>query len=307
MLKILGTIDLPSHKQSGGFDHAAVHRASHLLFVAHTANDALDVIDTTVDQYIESISGLTGIAGALVSEKENLVFTSNRGENTIGIFSLQDNHSITKIPVDLRPNGLAYDPTNHLLLVAHVGDPAISGSFTVALVDILREQKVSSIPVPGRTRWAVYDPKAEVFYINISNPPQIIVIDPHQPDRVSGQIDIPAEGPHGLDLDIDNHRLYCACDGRQLLALNPEKGQILNRAELSGIPDVIFLNKNLDHLYVAIGDPGVIEVYAASTLSRIETLPTGQGAHTLGFDASSNKVYVFLPQSHQATVFIDQE
>jgi DNA-binding beta-propeller fold protein YncE len=307
MLKLQGSIDLPPHPQPGGFDHAAVHLASHRLFVAHTANDAIDIIDTAVDRYIESLPGLTGVAGALVYEKENLLFTSNRGENTVGILALASSSPITKVPVDLRPNGLAYDPIRRLLLAAHVGDPAIPASYTLGLVDIDKKQKAASIPVPGRTRWAVFDPLAEVFYVNISYPAQILVIDPRKPDRISRHMDVPAEGPHGLDLEIENRRLYCACDGKQLLAIHPEDGQILLQAALGGTPDVIFLNPTLDHLYVAIGDPGIIEVYAASTLARIQTIQTERGAHTIGFDPSRNKVYAFLPQRHQAAVFIDQE
>ena len=42
-LKLAGYIDLPAHQGRGGFDHAALHAASGRLFVAHTANDALDV------------------------------------------------------------------------------------------------------------------------------------------------------------------------------------------------------------------------------------------------------------------------
>ena len=44
-LQHLGFIDLPSHVKDGGFDHAAVHEPTVRIFVAHTANDAIDVID----------------------------------------------------------------------------------------------------------------------------------------------------------------------------------------------------------------------------------------------------------------------
>ena len=43
-LELLGHIELPGNLKPGGFDHAAVHCASGRLYVAHTANDALDVI-----------------------------------------------------------------------------------------------------------------------------------------------------------------------------------------------------------------------------------------------------------------------
>ena len=90
---------LPTHRQPGGFDHAAVHRASARLYVAHTANDALDVIDCARDRYLHSIAGLTSVAGALVSDARRLVFTSNRGDHTVGIFAPDAEEALVKVPV----------------------------------------------------------------------------------------------------------------------------------------------------------------------------------------------------------------
>src|SRR5438034_1036608 len=66
-LRHLGYVELPAHVRPGGFDHAAVYRATTHVYVAHTINDAVDVIDGAVDRYLHSIPGLTGVAGALVS------------------------------------------------------------------------------------------------------------------------------------------------------------------------------------------------------------------------------------------------
>lgn len=87
ILEQVGEIPLPVHAAPGGFDHAAVHTRRRLLYVAHTANSALDVIHCETSTYARSISGLDAIAGALVSEEHDLAFTSNRGENTVGIFA----------------------------------------------------------------------------------------------------------------------------------------------------------------------------------------------------------------------------
>ena len=56
-----------------------------------------------------------------------------------------------------------------------------------------------SVRVPGRTRWTVFDAQAEVFYVNIADPAQIVVLPSDAPDRVARTITIPAPGPHGLD------------------------------------------------------------------------------------------------------------
>src|SRR5439155_19080024 len=80
-LRLLGHIELPAHRSNGGFDHADIHPPTDRIYVAHTSNDSIDVINCARDRYIESIPGLIGVAGALVSDTRGLVFTSNRGEN----------------------------------------------------------------------------------------------------------------------------------------------------------------------------------------------------------------------------------
>src|SRR5215510_4810388 len=163
-LQQIAEIQLPAHAKAGGFDHAAVRGRRGLLYVAHTANDAVDVIDCGTNRYLRSIPGLTAVAGALVSEAHGLVFTSNRGENTVGIFSAEREGNVTKVGVGIGPNGLAYAPDRRLLLAANVGDPARRGSHTVSLVDVGRGALIAEVPVPGRTRWAVHDAETGRFY-----------------------------------------------------------------------------------------------------------------------------------------------
>jgi DNA-binding beta-propeller fold protein YncE len=304
-LKTIARIELPEHIQPGGFDHATIHAGTHRLFVAHTINNSIDMIDCVADRYISSIPGLIGVAGVLVSEERGLVFTSNRGENTVGIFAPGDEKNIGKVPVGIRPNGLSFDPQRGLLLAANVGTPDIPGSFTLSIVDILKQEMVYSIPVPGRTRWTVFDAQRNEFFVNIAAPAQIIVVDADHPNLTARVMDIPAAGPHGLDQDASTGRLFCACDSGKLFSLESASGKILSMAELSGTPDVIYFNLALRHLYVAVGDPGIIDVFDTDTLMRLEVVSTEKGAHTLAFDASQNKVYAFLPSLHRAQVFAD--
>ena len=68
---------------------------------------------------------------------------------------------------------------------------------------------------------------------------------------------------------------------------------------------MIFFNAHLRHLYVAVGEPGVIDVLDTESWRRIETVPTERGAHTLAFDARHDTVYAFLPETHRAAVYHD--
>jgi DNA-binding beta-propeller fold protein YncE len=299
-----GFIDLPAHTNAGGFDHAAVHAPTGRIYVAHTANDAVDVIDIGARRHVDSIPGLTSVAGALVAEPD-LVFTSNRGENTVGVFTVSDPR-VEKIAVGIRPNGLAYDPRRGRLLAAHVGDPTIPGSCSVSLVDVRAGKRIVDIPVAGRTRWTVYDPVADAFHVNIADPPQIVVVEAGDPVRVRRTVTVAHAGPHGLDIDVVRRRLFCACDAGVLLELDADTGKLLATHAIAGVPDVVFFNAALAHLYVAIGDPGVIEVFETAPLRRLESVRTEAGAHTLSFDAIRHIVCAFLPDSHRAAVYEDR-
>jgi DNA-binding beta-propeller fold protein YncE len=305
MLRSLGHIELPPHRSGGGFDHADVHSPTDRIYVAHTANDSIDVIDCAKDRYIESIPGLTAVAGALVSEARGLIFTTNRGENTVSVFAPGDERNAFKIAVGIRPNGVAFDSKRGLLVVANVGDPAVADSYTASVVDIERKERVSEIKVPGRTRWAICDPRTETFFINIGSPARIVAIDARDPNKISKEYVVPADGPHGLELDPATGRLFCACDAGILFAIDAASGHVLGDVPLSGAPDVIFLNHRTGHLFVAIGDPGVIDVVDIAEMRREEVVPTEAGAHTLALDRKRSKVYAFLPRSHRAAVFVD--
>jgi DNA-binding beta-propeller fold protein YncE len=264
----------------------------------------VDVIDIEARKHVASILGLSAVAGALVAEPD-LVFTSNRGENTVGIFHAVDAPHVDKIVVGVRPNGLAYDPRRGRLLAAHVGDPAVPGSCTVSVVDVRTRERIADIAVAGRTRWTVYDPVADAFHVNIADPGQIVVVGSDDPVGIRRVVAIPHVGPHGLDIDVGRRRLFCACDAGVLLEVEADSGEVLATEAIAGVPDVVFFNAALRRLYVAIGEPGVIEVFDTAPLRRHETVATEAGAHTLSFDATRNIVCAFLPASHRAAVYKD--
>ncbi len=273
--------------------------------MAHTANDAVDVIDCGRDKYLRSIPQLQGVAGVLVSDEKDLVFTSNRGEKTVGIFPQGQENRLEKVRVGGFPNGLAFDPSRNRLLAANVSKLEDSTPVTVSVVDARTKALISDIRVPGRTRWTVFDGKRDKFYVNISKPSRIVVLDSTDPDGLVSSYEVPATGPHGLDIDLEGGRLFCACDQGGLYTVDLEAGKVSLASGLSGPPDVIFYNSLLDHLYVTIGDPGVIDVFETKAMNLIETVKTEPGAHTIGFNPETHKVYAFMPESHRASVYVD--
>jgi hypothetical protein len=302
-LQHAGYVGLPKHEGSGGFDHAASHAQTGQVYVAHTANSAVDVFDPASGKHLFSVPQLPGVAGVLVSDEAQLVIASNRAENTVAIFPPGPHPEVSRIAVGVRPNGLAYDHGRRQVLVANVGDPAIPGSHTLSLVSLDDRALGAQIVVPGRTRWAVYDPDALAFYVNIADPAQIVVVDARQPDRVARTFAVPSAGPHGLDLDLNTHRLFCACDAGMLVVLDARSGKVLGQNSLSGSPDVVFFDRVHNRLYVAVGDPGVVDIFDTRAMEKLGSIGTERGAHTLALAPAGNQLYAFLPASHRAAIY----
>jgi DNA-binding beta-propeller fold protein YncE len=314
-LRLTGHVELPDHKGKGGFDHAAVHAATGHVYVAHTANDAVDVFDPASGRHLHSITDLPGVAGAFVSDVDQVVLTTNRAADTIGVFAPLAapgrDPVVRRLGVGVRPNGLTYDPGRRLALAANVGDPQVAGSHTLSMVTLDGSSGRREIPVAGRTRWAIFDPGAQLFYVNIMDPAEIVVVDPRRPDRVARKFEVPHAGPHGLDLDPQTRRLFCACDAGVLVTLDARSGAVLGEAPLSGVPDVVFFNPARRQLYVAVGDPGVIDVFSTATptatMTKLATIETEPGAHTTALAPATapggDRLYAFLPKTHRAAIY----
>jgi hypothetical protein len=117
-------------------------------------------------------------------------------------------------------------------------------------------------------------------------------------------IGVPADGPHGLWLD--GQRLFCAADANTLVILHRDTGAALGTVPLPGAPDVVMHDAGLCHLYIAVGEPGAVCVVDNGRLQLLETVPTEHGAHTLGIDPQRHAVFVFLPASGGAAVYLDR-
>jgi DNA-binding beta-propeller fold protein YncE len=299
----IGYVTLPDHLGKGGFDHAAVHAATGHVYVAHTANDTVDVFDPDSRQHLFSVPDLPGAAGVLVSDEGQLVIVSSRAANAIGVFAPRSAPAVRRIDVGMHPNGLAYDHRRQIVLAANVGAPSVPGSHTLSVVGLGRDTLRAEIPVSGRTRWALFDPGPELFYINIAEPAEIVVVDPRQPDRIARTFAVNHAGPHGLDLDNATGRLFCACDAGMLVTLDARSGRVLAESALSGVPDVVFFNRQHRQVYVAVGDPGVIDVFTTATMERLATVETEAGAHTTALSPAGDRLYAFLPRTHRAAIY----
>ena len=300
ILERTGFVPLPAGDRPG-FDHADTWLDDNdvRLFVAHTGADRVDVIDCEARAFLRSIHELPGVAGVLIDKEHDLLFTSDRGCARVSVFRCSDESLIGRVAVGQHPNGLAYDRERRRLYSFNLGEPLGVGC-TASVVDIDSMAVSAEIPLPGRPRWAVYDPVSDTIYANVLDPAVVLRIDPVAVSTI-GSIDVPVAGPHGLW--VDDGRLFCAADGGALVVIDRDSGDISATLPLPGVPDVVWHNPERAELYVAVGDPGSVTVVDTAGLAVVGTVATEPGAHTLGWDPTHETLYVFCPESSGAALF----
>ncbi len=288
-IAVLGSLPLPP---GAGFDHACVHAGSGRVFVAHTAADAIEVLDGPQGRRIATIGGCSEGSGALHLEGTHLVAVASRGHGKVLLLDAIESARVGQFSVGARPNGLAYDPAGQNLLVADVGTDGVS------LHEIPSGRRRAARSLPGRPRWCSFDAERNRFLVAIREPAEILALDSRDLE-VSATIDIPAKGPHGLDLSLTLGLGFTACDDGQVVAFTLDGGERRFTCQVGGSPDVIFHNDRRSELYVATaeGDLAVIDT-AHGVLAQ--TVPTGVGAHTFAFDSERQRLYVFVPEPPRA-------
>jgi hypothetical protein len=295
----VGFIAIPPGAKPG-FDHADVHRQRRRVYVAHTGADRIEVFDCNARTYLHALPAeLPGVAGVLIDEQHDLLFSSDRGAARVSVFGCSDEELHGQVEVRPHPNGLAYDRQRRHLYSFNLGEP-LGENCTASIVGLDSMGVIAELPLPGRPRWAVYDPERNVIYANIHKPAQIVVIDCERA-LIERALEVPSAGPHGLWLD--SGRLFCAADGGELAVLERDSGDVIASLPLPGVPDVVMHDPELERLYVAIGDPWLVSSFDSERLEQLETVETEKGAHTTCWDPISQCLYVFCPRSGGAAVY----
>jgi hypothetical protein len=297
-LSQVGFVPIPP-AATPGFDHADIYRAGRRMYVAQTGADRVDVIDCRTQTFLRSLPGLPGVAGVLIDEEHDLLFTSDRGAARVSVFRCSDEQLRGRVDVGPHPNGLACDRRRRRLYTFNLGEP-LGENCTASIVDLNAMRMLGELALPGRPRWALYDEECDRIHANIREPAEIVVIDCARLE-IERALPVPAAGPHGLWLD--RGRLFCAADGGVLAVLDRDSGELLASLALPGSPDVVMHDRELARLYVAIGEPGVLRSFDSTRLEPLETVATDQGAHTIGWDPDGRCLYVFCPERGGALVF----
>ena len=295
-LKALGVIEIPGAVGSE-FDHGIYDPNSRRVFIAHTRQGTVEVIDPDAGRHIATLPGFPGVAGAVADDGEILV--TNRGSASIAWLDAGTLKTKSVFATGARPNGAVIIKRLVLGIAACIGDEKEAPSLQAFRLNDGHRVKLD---LPGRPRWCVTDAAAERLFLCIREPSMILVAG--LPDlKLLAQWKLPSGGAHGLDIDHARGRLYAACDDGELVEVDSRSGVVTNVWPIAGAPDVTFFNPATGRVHVAIGKPGLVETVDPGTGRAVRTV-TGAGAHTTVL-VPPDRLYVISPAHGGVLVLAD--
>src|SRR5215469_13690773 len=189
-LRKVGTIELPGPKGER-FDYLTMDNEDHWLLSAHLGPGILYAIDVRTNKLVKAIPGVPGITGLEYVPGLKKVYTSNWGENKIGVVDLKQMQVIKRLPTGEKPNGSTYAEP---FAKVYVSD---TNGKQEAVVDVRNDTIAKTLTFDSETGTPQYDPVRRKVYINLRSVNQVAVVDPAN-DEVVGRYPVTGwEQNHG--------------------------------------------------------------------------------------------------------------
>jgi DNA-binding beta-propeller fold protein YncE len=286
-LKKVTEFDLPG---PGGkrFDYLAIDSDDHYLFSAHLAAGQTYVIDLRKNTVVATVPDTPGVEGIEYIPELKKFYTSNAGDNTIGVVDLRQMKVVKKLPTEKKPDGSTYAAPFHKLYVSDERGKA------EAIVDVAKDEIIKTLHFDSETGMPQYDPVARKVYVNLQDQNVFAVIDPAS-DEVVGRYPVgQCKGNHGMTLDPEHHRAFLSCEENNLMTVfDLDKHEPIAFLPMADGPDVIKFDPGLGRIYAACYS-GAISVFHQDDPNhyhKLEDFPVQHAVHTLAVDSETHRVY----------------
>ena len=271
---------------TGRWDYVYVDSTNHRLYVAHSGDNAVEVIDTTTDKVVAKIADTTGVHGIAVANDLGKGFTSNGGSNNVTIFDLKTSAPTGKVNTGQNPDSIIYEPTTHRVFTFN------GRSKDATVIDAKTGQAVTaSVPLGGKPEFSQVDGKGHVF-VNIEDKNEIVVLNAADATVAKRYSIAPCDSPSGLAIDPKKGLLFSVCDGKTMVVSDPSTGKVVATPAIGeGVDGVAFDD---GYAFSANGNDGNITMVGESggKYAPLATITTQRGARTIGADQKVHKLYL---------------
>ncbi|MFZ1978266.1 MAG: YncE family protein [Bacteroidota bacterium] len=268
-----------------GWDYLTFDPPSHRLFISHGTN--VTVINTDSDKVVGVILKTEGVHGIAIADEFDRAFISNGRTSTVSMIQLKTLRLVDTIPVGKNPDAILYDDYSKRVFVFN------GRSNDATILDAEKGTVVATLPLRGKPEFSACDGKGHVF-VNIEDKNEIVAIDSKTLVILSRWPITPGEGPSGLAIDRENHRLFSVCDNKLMIVLNSDNGAVISSLPIGARVDGCAFDPDLKLAFSSNGEGTVtvIREESPTNFSILETIKTQLGARTIAVDTTRHILYL---------------
>lgn len=287
VLRRIAEFDLPG-PTGKRFDYLTIDPQDHYLISAHLAAGQTYVIDLRTNKVVATVADTPGAEGVEYVPELKKFYTSNAGDNTIGVVDMRQMKVVKKLPTERKPDGSAYAAPFHKLYVSDERGKA------EAVVDVTKDEIVKTLHFSSETGMPQYDPVAQKIYVNLQDENIFVVIDPNTDEVIARYPVGRCKGNHGMTLDAEHHRAFLSCEENNLMTVfDLDNHQPIAYLPMAEGPDVIKFDPGLQRIYAACYS-GAISVFHQDDpqhYRKLEDFKVQHAVHSLAVDEDTHRVY----------------
>lgn len=301
-LTSLSNIQLPKDTGLPSFDLLTIDTRVSRLYVAHSSNNAVDVVDLKTNKVIGSIGGLLRVHAIALTSDPNIILTSDPGDGSVGVVDVAKLKLIHTIDTGPQPDAIGYDAADDLVVAV------LASSNTVKLIDPHSYKVTATVALPGSPELMDVDQAHGSVYLAINDKAEVVVIDVKSAQITTTFKGCDIEIPTGVAYAADQQRLYVASrpgNNRELNVIDTLLDRCLGVVDIGFGTDQIAYNSHLHHVYAANGGSKNLSVIDTTSLKPLGVVGTGPIAKSVAVDPTTDRVYVLVGRAGIIGVYHD--
>jgi len=269
----------------GGFDYVTVDAERRRVYAAHTASQALTIVDADSGKVLGQVR-VGPLHGVAVDPENGHVFTGNGTDDSVSEIDPVTQKVLRSADVAGHVDAIAYDPSN-----GHIYADEDDGTH-IFVVDAKSMKSVGTVDLPGhKPEYLAVDPQTHDVYQNIADRSEFAIVD-GTTLKVKKIVPTPEiQGNHPLQYDpAFGHVLIGGQNG--VFAAYDRSGALVGTTPIQARVDQCSLDRT-SHV-VACAGSGEITVLrdnAAGAPTLVTRGPASRAAHTLGIDSRTGTIW----------------
>jgi len=261
------------------------------------------------------------------------LFVSALGNGSLEVLDLQAGKRVRSVPGLKEPQGVAYFPKLHKIVVANTGGTVVAfedpsfwllatlpgmddadnlridpvddriyvgyGDGALGIIDPVTMKRLADITLPGHPESFRLEQGGPRVYVNVPRTREVLIVDRQKRAIVSRMALGGFAKNYPMSLDERHHRVFVGVRApARLLVFDTESGQRVADVPCVGDTDDLFYDSQRDRVYV-IGGEGFVDIFDVSHkggMARLARLSTAPGARTGLWSPELKQLFVAAPR-----------